>query len=226
MENTLSMGRPPTEDRLRQLCEDAAHGSFPAPDWSLEFVPRPPRLLGAIVAFTAHHVLAADIASDEFVAQLEEEDIAAPFNPSSLRWLGQRLGGRVGHVDVVLARLGTGSGGEGLRPVENPADNERVRRAKLQRTGVAYFEPPGGGAVVTLGRGLCDRLELSLEVADETRRGIGIGRRLVEAAVAAVEPEQAVFASVSAGNSRSMRCFLGADFFPIGAECLFTRLRP
>lgn len=219
-------------ERLRARCEAAARGSFPAPRWDVELVPAPPRLIGAVVAFTGHHVIAADLAEVAEVAAVGEEevrrhldpdDIAAPGNPVFLAWLGRRLRASVGHVDVTLARMGGGDGDEWLQPVLDPPDNERVRRSQAQRADVTFLIPPEGGAVVTVGLGLADRLELSVEISDEARRNAGFGTRLVRAAVGRLPVDEAVFASVAPGNTRSLRCLLHAGFTPIGSECLLTR---
>jgi hypothetical protein len=179
-------------------------------------------LLGAVVAFTGHHIVAADVDEDEARSHLDPEDIAAPFNPAFLAWLGDRLGARVGHIDVTLARLGSGVGDDWLIPTTEPPDNERVRRARHLRSDVRFFSPPNDSSVVTLGVGLAGRLELSLEVSSERERNSGLGRHLVQAAVARIPADQAVFAGVAPGNSRSLRCLLRANFVPIGAECLLS----
>lgn len=212
-------------ERLRELCENAARGHFPEADWCLELVPAPSRVIAAALAFTGHHVLAADLDEHEVRKHLEPDDIAAPMNPAFLAWLGQRLDAKVSHLDVVLAALGTGRGNEWLTPVSDPPDNERVRRARLQRSGVRYLEPKGGGAVVTLGAGLSDRCELSIEIAGEGDRSHGLGTRLLLAALDHAPAGEAVFSGVAAGNTRSLRCFLTAGFKPIGSECVFTEVR-
>lgn len=209
-------------ERLRELCEAAARGSFPRPDWGLEFLGAPTRLLGAVVGFTGHHVIAADVQEDEARIKFDPHDIAAPFNPSFLAWLGQRLGARVGHIDVTLARMGTGTSDEWLQPIDVPPDNERVRRALRLRADVEFLVPAEGGAVVTLGSGLAGRRELSMEITNESDRNEGLGTRLVRAGVSHIPSNEAIFASVSPGNTRSLRCLLNAGFRPIGAECILA----
>ena len=206
--------------------ESAARGSFPPPEWGLEFVPAPPRLLGAVVAFTGHHVIAADVSAEEASTHLDIEDIAAPFNPAFLCWLGERLGARIGHIDATLACLGTGAGDDWLQPVCEPPEGDRVRRARNERANVEYLEPPGGGAVVILGEGLAARRELSMEITDESHRNAGWGTRLVRAAVDRTPVNHALFASVAPGNTRSLRCLLRAGFRPIGAECILSARGP
>lgn len=213
-------------DRLRELCEAAARGSFPPVEWGLEFVPGPARLVASVVAFTGHHVIAADIDAGEARSHLEPDDIASPFNPAFLAWLGRRLDAHVGHIDVTLARMGSGAGDEWLQHVAVPPDNERVRRARGQRADVEFLAPPEGGAVVTLGAGLAGRRELSMEITNESHRNTGLGTRLVRAAASRIPTDEAVFASVAPGNTRSLRCLLHAGFVPIGAECILTSARP
>jgi hypothetical protein len=153
---------------------------------------------------------------------MDPEDIAAPFNPAFLAWLGGRLSAHVGHIDVTLARLGSGIGGEWLLPVAEPPDSERVRRARHLRSDVQFLTPPDRSAIVTLGAGLAQRRELSIEIDSESDRNSGLGTRLVQAAIARVPTDEAIFASVAPGNTRSLRCLLHAGFLPIGAECILS----
>ncbi|HXW38054.1 MAG TPA: hypothetical protein VEJ44_00045 [Acidimicrobiales bacterium] len=213
-----------TSEGLRHLCEAAARGRFPDPDWKVDVVPSPPRVVAAVVGFTAHHVVATDLGAGEVEAHLDRADPAAPMNVTFLHWLGDRVQAHVGNVDVVLAAQGTGNGDDWLRPVTDPPDSEWVRRARRQRAGVLFLSPPDGGAVVTLGAGLADRCELSVEIDGESDRGAGLGARLLRAALGHVDAEQAVFAAVAPGNTRSLRCFLAAGFAPIGAECVLVRV--
>jgi hypothetical protein len=216
------MAKTSSASRLRLVCEEAARGSFPPATWGLECVARPERIAGAVLAFTGHHMVAGDIDPDEVRRHLDPDDIAAPFNPTFLAWLGQRWAARVCHIDLTMARLGSGLGDDWLVPLTEPPDNERVRRSQRLRSDVTYLTPPDGSAVVMLGDGLADRCELSMEVLDESDRSLGLGTRVVVAAVGRVGPEDAVFATVAPGNTRSLRCLVRAGFRPIGAECLFS----
>jgi hypothetical protein len=129
----------------------------------------------------------------------------------------------VGHIDVTLARLGSGAGDEWLVPIAKPPDNEIVRRARHLRSDVLFLSPPDGRAVVTMGAGLAGRHELSMEISDESDRSKGLGTRLVQAAVDRIPADEAIFASVAPGNTRSLRCLLRARFHPIGAECILSK---
>lgn len=138
--------------RLRVLAEQAARGQFPPATWQVDLLPAPPRLLGAVVAYTGHHAIAADLGPATVEAALDPTDIAAPFNPTFLTWLARQAS--AGHVDVVLARSGTGRRDEMLAAVSDPPDNERVRRAARQRTDVVYLADTSRTVIVTLGAGL------------------------------------------------------------------------
>jgi hypothetical protein len=212
------------DGRLRWRCEAAARGEFPEPDWELEIVPAPARVVAAVCGFTGHHLIATDLPEEEVRRQLGADDPAAPMNPTFLGWLGRRLDANVGHVDLVLAGRGTGSGSNWLRPIAEPPDNERVRRAQSQRAGVSYLAPPEGDAIVTIGAGLADRCELSIEIAGESERSQGTGTRLLLAALDHLAADQVAFASVAPGNARSIRCFLAAGFVPVGAESILTTI--
>ncbi len=189
------------DSRLREICEAAARGTFPPATWRLECLPRPQRLVAAVLAFTGHHIVAADIDEDQIRSHLDRHDTAAPFNPVFLTWLGHRVKARVGHIDVTLSRFGSGLGDDWLRPVGDPPDNERVRRARQLRSDVSFLSPPDRSSVVTLGVGLAGRHELSMEVGEECDRGQGLGTRLVLAAVARIPADEVVFAGVAPGNA-------------------------
>jgi hypothetical protein len=207
-------------NRLLELAERAARAEFVEADWRVELLPAPERVRGAVVAYTGYHAVAAAVPPEEVRAALDPADIAAPMNPTFLTWLGQRLHAVVGHVDVVLARFGTGQPDNMLQVFSDPPDNERVWRARRQREGVTYLTDQARHLVVTIGHGLAGRTEISIEIADERQRGVGTGSAAVRSAVGHVPPERPVFASVAAGNTRSLRAFLSAGFRPIGAECL------
>jgi hypothetical protein len=213
---------PTGDDRLREISEAAARGFFPTPGWTLEVVGCPQRLAGAVLAFTGFHIVAAGVDEGEIRKHLDHDDIAAPFNPVFLAWLGRRVNGRVGHIDLTMARWGTGGGDDFLVPVPVPPDNERVRRARWLRSEVRFLMPDDGSAVVAFGAGLGGRQELSMEITEESARSQGLGTRVVRAALAHVRTDVALFATVAPGNTRSLRCLLACGFSPIGAECLIS----
>ncbi|WP_104524139.1 hypothetical protein [Blastococcus atacamensis] len=71
--------------------------------------------------------------------------------------------------------------------------------------------------LLTVGRGIAGRLEVSLEV-EAAERGRGLGAALALAARAlTVEP---LWAQVAPANTASLRSFLAAGYRPVGAEVL------
>ncbi len=207
---------------LARVLADAANGTFPAPDGAVEVLPPAPGRSDAVVAFTAHNVVAAPVTPAEALAQLAPDDLGAPMSPAFLSWLGERLGSPAGVLDVVLAVP------EAERPSStelelervDAADNHRVERALRYRDGVEVWGVEG--AVLAIGRGLAGRVEVAIEVEPDAR-GRGLGRALARDALALAPPDEAVFAQVSPGNVASLRAFLAAGYRPIGSEVLFLR---
>jgi GNAT superfamily N-acetyltransferase len=204
------------------MLEDAARGRFPAFDFAVEVVDPPPGPFDVLVGFTGHYVLAGPVTTEEVQAQLPEGDLTAPVRPPFLTWLGQRLGTGAGILDGVLTALGTGRGAESLVSVADLAEHPRAAAASRQRSGVDVYSDAARSGVVTLGRGLVDRWEVSIEL-DPAARGQGQGRALLADALGLVPSGDAVFAQVSPGNAASLRSFTAAGFSPIGCEILFRR---
>ena len=59
-------------ERLLRLLQDAATGSPPAADEVVEVWPAPEGPVDAVLAFTAHHVVAAGVDPDLVAARLPE----------------------------------------------------------------------------------------------------------------------------------------------------------
>jgi len=95
---------------------------FQPPAWQVEFLPGLDRLVGVVLAFTGHYVIAASADEGEARSHFDPEDIATPFSPVFLAWLGDRLDARVDHIDVTLARLGSCVGDDQLHAVAEPPD--------------------------------------------------------------------------------------------------------
>jgi hypothetical protein len=209
---------------LATLLHEAARGSFPPPDGSVEVLPAPPGPSLAVVGFTAHHVVAANVTEDEVLEHLEPGDVGAPMNPAFLAWLGERLGSRPGMLDLVLITYG---GQEDRLPVElvprdDLGDHPRVARSSTYRQDLRVFSDPEEAGVLMLGRGLARRWEVSIEV-DPARRDRGLGRMLAAAARRLVPQDEPLFAQVTPGNVASLRAFLAAGYRPIGSEVLFLK---
>jgi GNAT superfamily N-acetyltransferase len=209
---------------LAALLDAAARGVHPPPDGRVEVVPSPPGLADAVVAFTAHTVVAADVDAEAVVAQLPAESLSAPLQPPFLSWLAGRLHSETGSLDALLV-AGRATAPEVELVEVDHTDHPRLRRAHRYRSDLRVYAPAGGGALLIVGRGLAGRYEVSIEVESD-RRGEGLGRLLAQAARALVPAEQGLFAQVAPGNAASLRAFLAAGYRPIGAEVLFLKRQP
>jgi GNAT superfamily N-acetyltransferase len=212
-------------DRLLRLLCDAARGDPPPADGVVEVWPGPEGPVDAVLAFTAHHVIAAGIDPGLVAARLPAGDLSAPMGAGFLAWLGDRLGSRPGSLDVVLAAEGLG----GLPPLElrsggAPERHPRVARSLRYRDGLEVWTGPDGAGVLVLvlGRGLAGRREVAFEV-DPARRNRGLGRLLAAAGRCLTPRGEPLFAQVAPGNAASLRAVEAAGFRPLGAEVLFHR---
>ena len=211
--------------RLRRLLEDAAAGQFPPTDGATETMPSPDGPAHAVLGFTAHHVVAADVDPDEIAAHLDPDDIAAPMGVPFLAWLGGRLGAVPGTLDVVLAaRAGAGAPPfpDEIHEIAAGASRGRIARALRYRTDVRAWESGDGHGLLVVGRGLGGRWEAAFEVAPEARDR-GLGRTLAAVSMLAVPRGERVFLQVAPGNVASLRAALAAGFRPIGAEVLLLK---
>jgi hypothetical protein len=205
---------------LAAILEAAGRGRFPAPDGTVDVFPAPPRYPAAVVAFTAHSVVAADVPAEEILSQLDPTDFGATMSAPFLVWLGQRVGARPGVLDVTLVHPSGGRGDVALVPRPDLTTHPRVALALSKREDVRAYSDPSGQGLITLGRGLAGRRELSVEIA-EAARDAGLGRKLIVAGLALLAPGEPVFAQISPGNARSLRAFLAVGFRPIGSEVLY-----
>jgi GNAT superfamily N-acetyltransferase len=175
----------------------------------------------AVLSFTAHHVVAADVPAGEVLARVDPGDLKGPLAPGVLAWLAERTGLVAGSLDVVLAWVPPAPGDLAadlaVREIE-PGEHPRVVRARRWRRDLRVFA--GDAGMVVIGRGLAGRLELSVEV-DPSARDRGVARRLVASALAAAAPAEPVFAQVAAANASSLRALQPAGFAAVGAEVLF-----
>jgi GNAT superfamily N-acetyltransferase len=210
------------EQQLGVLMRDAARGRVPDPDGSIDVVPGVPEgARGALLMFTAHLVVAADVAADEVNARVAPGDFASWVAPELFSWFGERVDGVHGTYDVVLV-----APGERRAPAATlsaaPAtfDHPRVRSASRHRNDVKVWTDRDRRGVVVVGRGLAGRLEVAFEV-DPDWRGHGLGRALVATARTLVPEGEPLFAQVAPANAASMRALLAAGFRPLGAELVF-----
>jgi hypothetical protein len=178
----------------------------------------------AVVAFSAHNVIAADIEEEIARSRLRDGDLGAPMSAAFLLFLAGWVGAEPGTLDVVLAK----TDGAGATPevwARNDLDDHpRVGRARRYRPGTTVYadreegEPDG---VLIVGPGVAGRWEMAFEVAPAAR-GCGLGRRLAAAAAALVPEGEPVFAQVAPGNPSSLRACLAAGYTAIGSEVLFV----
>jgi GNAT superfamily N-acetyltransferase len=189
-------------------------------DGDLSVVPQPSARDAAVLAFTGHSVVAADVDPAWVRSLVPAGDLSAPLNPPFLCALERRLGRRVNNIDVLAVATGAAEP-PALDLVESvPGDHPRVRRALRYRDGVRVWTVEGG--VLVLGRGLAGRWEVAVEV-DPAHRGRGLGRALAAAARYLVPAGEPLWAQIAPGNAASVRAFLASGFRPVGAEALLVR---
>jgi GNAT superfamily N-acetyltransferase len=210
------------EHPLRTLLSDAARGRPPEADGSIDVLPAPEGARAALLTFTAHLVISADIGVDQITEWVTPGDFVSWNAPEFVTWLAERVGGRPGSHDVVLVAPGERRAPSiELRPQSPPPDHARVRRASRSRADVSAWTESRERAVLVIGRGLAGRYELALEVGPDWR-GRGLGRAIAATARGLVPESEPLFAQVSPANAAALRALLAAGFTPIGAETLFA----
>ncbi len=215
----------PAEHPLSTLLQAAARGRFPAPDGTVEILPKLDGKVDAVVAFTAHSAVAVDLPADEVLARLNPGDFGASMSATFLAWLSERLGTPPGVLDLFLAAPARPAAGGDvtLVPRDDLAHHPRVARATRYRTDLHVFTDPSGAGVLLIGRGLAGRWEMAFEVEGEAR-GRGLGRALAKVAPTLIPDGEYLFAQASPGNAVSVRAVLAAGYSPIGSEVLFARM--
>lgn len=208
---------------LARILADAAHGRFPPFDGLVEVTPSPGGLCDALVAFTGHFVLAADVDADEVGLRWPAGELTVPFSPSALVWLADLLGRRPLTQDALLVAMGNGSGAPAWLRRDDEFAHPRVDEAAHFRS-IDSVWTDDAGSLLIVGHGLCGRWEVGYEV-EPGRRGRGLGRRLVAAALGMVPAGEPMWAQVAPGNVASMRATLAAGFVPVAAEVLFASSR-
>src|SRR3954452_20841179 len=186
---------------LGRVLRGAARGLFPRVDGVAEFLPPDAAGTRAVVSFTGHAYLLTELAA-EALADLAPDGYGAATHPDVLLRIAG--GGAVGSLDVVLVRSGAG-GSTRLGERTDLEHHPRVERARHHRRHVRVLGDERG--FVTVGRGLVDRIELSVELLDHAH-GLGAGRELIAAGLSAIERNEFVFAQVAPGNAASLRAFL------------------
>jgi len=210
----------PRTHPLYEVFMGASKGEFPPADGSVEVVPASPGLPAAIVAFTAHHFVAADVDPDWVRKRVAADPVGTPLTSAFMQELAARVGASTGGIDAVLAcRPPHESGTIDLVAMNEAFEHPRVSLARSFRRDVRVYATRDGSGILVLGRGLAGRLEVSFEVESTSRSG-GLGRRLLQAGLRLAGGEP-VFAQVAPGNAASLRAVLSVGFRPIGAEAWF-----
>ncbi len=208
------------EHPIIKILESAAAGRFPPVDGLAEVLPRfseSPH--ECVVEFTGHAYVLSDISQQE-LDELGADGFGGVIQPEVLRGLAGPEGW-VGCHDVLLCHRGLGRA-DSLPERTDLDDHYRVRHARVLRREVRVFCDERG--LVTLGRGIADRTEISIEVA-QVDRARGFARSLLTDAIGLVDEGAWCFAEVSPGNAASLRAFLAAGWKPIGAEVVYTPRR-
>ena len=204
---------------VSEILENAARGTPPPVDGLVDLVPRPAGVVAAVLGFTGHHVVAADVERAWVDERVARWDLSAPFSPRFLGGLAERVGWPAGTLDVVLIATRPPTPLHLRRLSEADAAPFHAGSPHPRRDAQVWQTPDGAGTVI-VARGLSDRWELRFDVA-EGRQGRGIGRALAGVAPALVPPTDLLFAQVAPGNVASLRALLGAGYRPIGSEVLF-----
>jgi hypothetical protein len=201
---------------LAGILDAAAEGRFPPADGGVDVLPADRGGVRAVVAFTGHAYVLADVDPGELVA-LGADGYGGATRADVLVWLAEP-GGRIGSLDVVLVAAGTP--GPSVPRRTDLDHHPRVRRAVGHRTDVEVYGDDAG--LIVLGHGLVGRRELSVELLDPLAAGQGHGRRLIRAGLARVARGELCWAQVAPGNAASLRAFLACGFVPVGAEVLIN----
>jgi hypothetical protein len=227
---------------LLDIMNAAAQGIFPAADGVVEVMPLLPGSPHIyILELTGHAYVMTSHTQAELVA-VGADGFGGVVHPNVLNFLagvhrqttkersdqqremGQQQipkGAQIGCHDALLVAKGTGAPGhreEGSLPHRLDLDEHpRVGYAKIRRRHVKVYGDDRG--LVTLGKGIADRWEISVEV-DPKNRSAGNARALITAALSHVPSDEWCFGEVSPGNAASLRSFLAAGWIPIGAEII------
>jgi GNAT superfamily N-acetyltransferase len=201
---------------LADLMRSIADGDSPATDRALTVVPPPDDRSVGVLAFAGHNVVSADLAADWVRRRLPDDDLDAPLRWPFVTMLAAATDRVPAGLDLVLVAQATGRpNGMALTELTDFGEPPHPRRI-----GARAWRCPGG--LLTLGRGVAGRWEVSVEV-EAPLRGFGLGRALFTAARGLLPSGEHVWAQVAPGNASSTRAALAAGFRPVGAEVLLRQ---
>lgn len=205
---------------LAAILERAAHGDFPAADGESDIMPADDDGTFAVVSFTGHAFVLADVDPPEIAAKLGGGGgFGGALAPNVVQWLAG-ADRSIGSIDVVLVANGSGRGEPTLDRGNDHLGHSRVQRALGHRRDVQVHANDDGLAIV--GRGLVGRRELSVELFQPDDTPAGAGRRLIDAGLGLIPTGELCWAQVASGNTRSLRAFLAAGFVPVCSEVLIS----
>jgi hypothetical protein len=204
---------------LAVVLDEVAAGRFPPADGRVTIVPAPSQRDAGVLGFTAHAVIFIDADPGWVTSQLPDGDLAGPLSPAFLHALCEHTGREAHTIDILCVAPAL----PGPPPIAltsgTDADHPRLARALRYRDSVRAWRADGG--IVTIGRGIAGRWEVSIEV-DLGRRRSGVGRALAAAARHLLPAGTPLWAQIAPANVASVRAFLAAGFQPAGAEAHLT----
>ena len=208
------------EHALTEAVRQAGRGKFPAQDFMVEILPALDGLAAAVVGFSGHNIIAANLDPFEVLAHLPSNDPGEPMNPRFLAWMSERLGASAHDPNVLLAAAGDlVKRGAVLMARDDLRQHSRVKAAMLYRDEVKVYSDTNREGLLTLGRSRLGLPEVSMEV-EPGARNRGLGSELALAACSLVGENELLTAEVSPGNVASLRAFLNAGFKPICSSVL------
>jgi GNAT superfamily N-acetyltransferase len=204
---------------LAGLLQAVERGEYPPTDLGVTHLPAARPGTAAVLGFTGHSVIAADLDTAWLDEYLPPGDPGLAFNPPFLGFLEEHLDLRVNNIDLLtLVPPRPGPPEIALQKIDDQS-HPRVRRALRYRDDVTIWSCAGG--ILIIGRGLGNRWEAAVEVAADAR-GKGLGRALAAAAAHLVPENRAIWAEIGVGNAASVRAFLAAGYLPVGEEALLV----
>jgi hypothetical protein len=205
-------------DALAAVFTHIERGVFPPADGRVRVIQQPTIRDAAVLAFSAHILIAADVDPGWALSLLPPGDLSAPLNPPFLSQLCARTCRTTNAIEMLM--YGTRRTGDPPLPLEEITDSTHplVKRAHRFRSAVRTWGTNGG--LVILGRGLAGRWEMAVEVDLEFRYR-KLGRLLAASAMHLLPPGGAgVWCQVSPGHGASVRAMLAAGYVPVGSEAL------
>lgn len=214
-----------TDHPFTRVLVDAASGSFPDYDRTVEVVGSLPGPCDAVAFLPGHTVVAADV-SQRWLDEQGEDHRNRPLTDRStglamgLAALREELGNPHTYVSVVAAA-----------PYRAAMLRGRVHRheGRANQAWAAYrteveshiYEGVGTRGRIDLGRGPGGRMDIFVQVDSSHQTGGSASRDLLVTAKTLIPPGERLFASAPVHDIRALRTMLAGGFTPICTEVLF-----